>query len=170
MLSLLRTPTTLVRLITRHGDVAVDIDEQEHLLNTIERNLKPEEAEKLDEDLTAAKFDRAIESMKSHSAPGPDGFTADFFKLDSATFGAILLEVFRYQQERGIMLPHQRYSSVALLFKKGDRSHPGNFRPITLMPVEVKILSEVLVKRLRSSITFLVHADQKGFIPGRLIH
>ncbi|OWZ22250.1 reverse transcriptase [Phytophthora megakarya] len=37
------------------------------------------------------------------------------------------------------------------------------------MPVEVKILSRVLVNRLRPHIAKLVHPDQKGFIPGRRI-
>jgi hypothetical protein len=59
---------------------------------------------------------------------------------------------------------------VVLLFKKGDRADPGNYRPIALMPVEVKVLSRVLTNRLRPFMDCLVHPDQKGFIPGRSIH
>lgn len=151
-------------------DVSVDVAAQERLLNSINRKLTAEAISALDSDFTSDEFSAAIRSMRPNSAPGPDGFSPAFFQIDADTFGAILLEVFRYQLERGELLPHQRHSSVCLLFKKGDRADPGNFRPITLMPVEVKILSKVITNRLRPWMSSLVHPDQKGFIPGRLIH
>lgn len=157
---------------TRYSSESVELDmeAQDRLLNTITRKLSPEESTRLDMDLSQGEFAAAIRSMRASSAPGPDGFTAAFYQVDPDTFGAILREVFRYQLRRGELLPHQRHSSVILLFKKGDRAEPGNYRPITLMPVEVKILSRVLTNRLRPFMDSLVHPDQKGFIPGRSIH
>ncbi|KAF0697357.1 Aste57867_11958 [Aphanomyces stellatus] len=108
--------------------------------------------------------------MVPHKSPGMDGFPAAFYQLDSHTFGAILAIVLRYQFERGELLGLQRRSAITLLFKGGDRANPGNFRPISLIPVEVKALSRVLCYRLRDIIPQLIHPIQTGFVAGRRIH
>ncbi|KAF1333810.1 Rna-directed dna polymerase, partial [Globisporangium splendens] len=140
------------------------------LLDSITRKLKPEQAGELDEPLTVEEFEQAIKEMRGDGAPGPDGFSARFFQIDPAVFGKILHTVFMDQMRRGQLLKEQQHSAVILLFKKGSRAKPGNYRPISLMPVEVKVLSRVLVSRMKGYVAKLVHTDQKGFIPGRSIH
>ena len=54
-------------------------------------------------------------------------------------------------------------------FQKGDRSDPANYRPISLIPVDLKIYARVLTNRLRPLMPALVHPDQSGFIKGRHI-
>ena len=57
-----------------------------------------------------------------------------------------------------------------MLHKKGPRYDPGNFRPISLICVDVKALSKVLTYRLQLFLPQLIHIDQKAFIKGRSIH
>ncbi|KAH9070845.1 hypothetical protein Ae201684P_021690 [Aphanomyces euteiches] len=108
--------------------------------------------------------------MAPHKSPGMDGFPAAFYQLEADLFAEILCLVFKYQLSRGELLGIQRRSAVSLLFKGGDRSNPGNYRPIALIPVEVKILTRALAYRLRDLLPALIHPIQTGFVAGRRIH
>ena len=108
--------------------------------------------------------------MKASSAPGMDGLTAGFYQVAPDMFGECLSIVFHDRLKRGILLPSQRKSAVVLLHKKGSRAEPGNYRPITLVQVDVKVLSKALTYRLQHVIPDLIHPDQKGFVKGRSIH
>ncbi|KAH9134025.1 hypothetical protein AeRB84_020101 [Aphanomyces euteiches] len=83
-------------------------------------------------------------TMNPHKSPGIDGFLAGFYQLHPALFGEILSIVFNHQLQEGIMLASQRWSAISLLFKGSDRRNPANYRPIALIPVEVKVLSRAL--------------------------
>ncbi|KAF0738303.1 hypothetical protein Ae201684_005861 [Aphanomyces euteiches] len=65
------------------------------------------------------------------------------------------------------LLPHQRKSYITLLYKKGERTDPGNYGPIALMPLDVKILSRVLAHRLSEVSNKLIQSSQAGFVKGR---
>ncbi|OQR89108.1 hypothetical protein ACHHYP_06468 [Achlya hypogyna] len=54
--------------------------------------------------------------------------------------------------------------------RAGDRGDPGNYRPIALMAVEVKILSRALAYHLAKYAPKLVHPTQAGVVPGRRLH
>jgi len=132
--------------------------------------LSPEQAADLDRPLDADELCAAMKTMKPSKAPGPDGWPAAFFQVAPTTFASILVRVFDYQRSaRACLLAHQRQSVVTLLYKKGDRSDPGNYRPIALMPVEVKILTRALARRLSDVAPTLIHPSQSGFVKGRSI-
>ena len=45
----------------------------------------------------------------------------------------------------------------------------SNWRPLTLLNVDYKILAKVIGKRIESILSSLIHSDQTGFIKGRFI-
>lgn len=152
------------------GATVTDPAARRVLLDSIDKRLSVDEAATLDADICAHELAATIRRIKSSSAPGPDGLSAAFYKVAPDTFGEILVIVFRYQLERGILLPSQRKSAVTLLHKGGSRSDPGNYRPISLMQVDTKILTKTLMHRMRSLIPSLIHTEQKGFVSGRSPH
>ena len=60
-----------------------------------------------------------------------------------------------------------RMGIVTLLEKKGkDRLDIANWRPITLLNIDYKLLTKALGQRLKIVLPSLIKKDQNGFIPG----
>ena len=59
---------------------------------------------------------------------------------------------------------------VTLLEKKGkDRRFIKNWRPMSLISVDVKIASKEIARKLEQILPDLIHPNQNGFIKGRSI-
>ena len=83
--------------------------------------------------------------------------------------GEDLIEVFNASFSSGHLPPSLRRALITLLFKKGDRLDPKNWRSISLLNSDYKILARILAGRLSKVLQLLIHPDQSCGVQGRYI-
>ena len=109
--------------------------------------------------------------MKNGSSPGCDGLMTEFYKTSWQYTKEMLLESFERSFEVGHVSQTQKRGIITLIHKGNNlpRDSLANWRPITLLNTDYKILAKALARRLNTVLTKLIANDQRGFIKGRNI-
>ena len=120
--------------------------------------------------ITEQELQKAVSSMENNKSPGFDGLTTNFYKHFWPLLGEKLTRVYNYAFQTGRLAVSQRRGVITLLFKKGDRTQLKNWRPITLLNTDYKILTKALANRLQQVLPLIIHTDQTASIKGRTIN
>ncbi|KAF0029315.1 hypothetical protein F2P81_018420 [Scophthalmus maximus] len=103
----------------------------------------------LDCPITGEEIMGVIKGLPSGKPPGPDGFTADFFKCYVSELTPLLLSMYNEAFVKGELPDTLAKALITLILKKyKDPCDCKSYRPISLIPLDTKILSKVLANRL----------------------
>ena len=124
--------------------------------------LDQEEIENMNRPITSTEIETVIKNFPTNKSPAPGGFTGKFFQTFRECL-PILLKLFQ-----NIALPNSFYEATVTLIPKPDKdvTKKENYRAISLMNIDVKILEKILAKRIQQHIQSIIHHDPVGFIPG----
>lgn len=126
-------------------------------------NVPEDVVDLINEDITEAEVCRAIKELAPRKSPGVDGLGATFYKQFSAELAPILAKVYADVHTRNLLPPSMRQALTVLIpKKKSDKSVRGcdDFRPISLLTTDYKILAKILAKRLEIAYKTVVGGHQ----------
>jgi exonuclease III len=120
--------------------------------------------------ITTRECREAIKEMKDNKSPGSDGLPREFYVKFFNLFQDLFVDVLNSAFDTGLLSNSQRYGVITLACKNPPKADLlANWRPISLLNVDYKILSKVLSKRLAAVLPECIHVDQTCSIPGRSI-
>ena len=111
----------------------------------------------------------SLSQLNNNKSPGLDGIPAEFYQsfwpLLQHDFHAVSSAVFA----QGSLTPSQRHAVIVLLPKSGDLRLLENWRPISLLNVDYKLMAKAIATRLHSVLPSVIREDQSCSVSNRRI-
>lgn len=147
----------------------VDVEGGRDFLDLLTQRVPPDIAQAMEAPLSLNELGGALRRMNKRKVPGMDGLPVEFYVVFWDVLGPVLLEVLTEVLHMGAMGGSLATGVISLLYKKGDNTDLGNWRPLTMLCVDYKLLAKVLADRLGMALPHVVHVDQTCGVEGRSV-
>ena len=132
--------------------------------------LSEEDKISMEGELTFVEMQSSLKKMTNITSPGNDGFTVELFKFFWRDLGHFLVRSFNYAFYTGTLSLTQKQGVITCIPEGNkDKTLLKNWRPISLLNVSYKIASSSIASRIKQNLGKIIHEDQTGFIPSRLM-
>ncbi|PNX89210.1 hypothetical protein L195_g045327, partial [Trifolium pratense] len=112
----------------------------------------------------------ALFAMGPHKAPGEDGYPPIFFQQCWDTVGNSLFQYVNQVWSNPSLISFINNTLLVMIPKIDKPEYVYQFRPIALCNVTYKIITKVIVNRIKPLLDGIISPYQSSFIPGRTIH
>jgi hypothetical protein len=143
-----------------------NLEEMDRFLDTYDHpRLNQEDINHLNRCITQNEVEAAIKSLPKKKSPGPDRLYAEFYQTFKEELILTLFKLF-HKIEREGTLSNSFYEASITLTPKPDKdiSKKENYRPISLMNINAKILNKIMANQNQQHI--IIYHDEVVFIPG----
>ena len=125
--------------------------------------------EKVNEPPSWEEFEQNLNGLKNRRAAGIDQIKNELLKYSGDKMKRLLYIFICEIFTTGFIPEDLNHGRVKLLFKSGDPLDPGNYRPITVSSVIIKLFTKIYQTRLSKVFEDegLLEDNQIGFRPGR---
>ena len=144
-------------------------NDQEFFIDKIEKKLSIEDKDELDRPFEIEELTKVVQELQNNKSPGSDSLTSEFYKKFWPILKNDFLELTEEIKRTGKMSKSQRLAILTLLYKDGEKEKLKNWRPISLLNTDYKIITKVLANRLKKKLDKIIHPDQTCGIKNRTI-
>jgi hypothetical protein len=121
----------------------------------------------LSQPISSSEVKVVLWSMKPFKAPGPDGLHAGFFQRTWATIKESVVKEVQGIFNCGVIPEYLNQTLITLIPKCVGADCLSKFRPIGLCNTIYKVVTKIIVLRLRPLLDALISPLQTAFVPGR---
>jgi hypothetical protein len=138
------------------------------ILDSVDVQINVEDKQMCDGKITLTEIKDAIKGLQVNKSPGVDGIIAEFYKIYASLLAPILLEVYQYMEENNCVSESMVTGLITILYKnKGSKLKLENYRPISLLNSDYKILAKILANRMKQVLNDIIAPTQNYSVPGR---
>ena len=135
-----------------------------------DKEIMPHHIAAEESEFTEDEISVALKQLSNNKTPGPDGLSADFFKMFWRKLKPLFCKMIRQVYENEHMFESSARGIINLIPKRDkDTRFLKNLRPITLLNTDYKIIEKAIANRMVPALDDLISQDQNGFLPGRNI-
>lgn len=99
-------------------------------------------------DISIKEINKKLATLDTNKSPGPDGIHPKVLTEARDVISLPLQIIFTQSLETGIVPDDWRIAHVIPIFKKGDKKKPGNYRPVSLTAIIIKVLESIIRDRI----------------------
>ena len=105
-------------------------------------------------------------ALRPDSAPGPDRMAARFLKDHAEILAPALTAIFNKSMSEGVVPIDWKRANVTPIFKKGSKSDPGNYRPVSLTSIPCRVMEACIKDHIVEHLerNALIKPSQHGFM------
>lgn len=129
--------------------------------------LTDEEMDSINHMVTDEEISTALWSMKAYKAFGPDGLHAGFFQRFWLIVGDSVKEEIKQIFESRKILKYLNRTNIMLILKMQGLESINNYHPISLCNLVYKIITKIIVNRIRPFLYRLISPCKCAFVLGR---
>jgi len=168
------TTVDILRLFTEHmkqkyDRIPTSAESMRRLLECELHTVLDGANEVLEEPITIDELSHAVKQGKSNKAPGRDGICLEFYKKTWETTKQELLEIMNDMYREGQITDQQKHGIIVCVPKHTAPTSPKDYRPLTLLNTDYKLLTRIIANRLRPCLTDILHPAQHCGIPGTTV-
>ena len=132
--------------------------------------LNQSDSDMLDKPITENDLYESLSDLPNNKTPGSDGLTVEFYKKFWKIIKEPLCDCIKTVYETGELTVDQRRGVINLIPKADkDLRNIKNWRPISILNVDYKLITKALALRLKVVLPDLIDGDQCGYVMNRLI-
>ena len=113
--------------------------------------------------------EKKLKNLKIDKAAGPDGLPPRLYKELATELSVPLAKIFNMSLKEGRIPSAWKIAHVVPIYKKGKKSQPGNYRPVSLTNVACKVMESLIREQMLEhlQVNKLFSQHQHGFVSGR---
>ena len=131
--------------------------------------LTREQSQTCEGPISENKLLKVLKNMSSNKSPGNDGLTQEFYETFWKDLKKRLCASITKSFHRGELSHSQKQAVIKLKKKDRDKKLIKNWRPISLLNIDAKLISKVLAEKLKNVLPSLISSDQIAYVKGRYI-
>jgi hypothetical protein len=155
---ILRTFTEYMR--NKFEQIPINETSFREIVKQSQSHTTTEENEDLENPITENELLQAIRKGKPNKAPGCDGISQSFFNITWPIIKQDILDMINQQYTHGTTTAKQKQGIIVCIPKTTRPSQPSDFRPLTLLNSDIKILARVIANRLTPILTKILSPNQ----------
>ena len=150
---------------------ATDTDSITSFLNNLNvPQLSEEQKQSCEGQITIDECKSILETFQNNKSPGNDGIPIEFYKKCWNFICEPFINCINESFVKEELSNSQKQAVITLIEKQGkDRTLIENWRPISLVNVDAKIISKVIASRLKNVLPNIIHCNQSGYVKDRYI-